>query len=72
VIEDEAGPGVTVIDTGEAVARQVERRLGELGLLRRDSRHGVTRFYTSGPVDALDAVLPKLWPEAAETGRLPG
>lgn len=72
VIEDEAGPGVTVIDTGEAVARQLERRLDELGLLRRDARRGATRFYTSGPIGALDAVLPKLWPEAAETGRLPG
>ncbi|MBI2942022.1 MAG: glutamate racemase [Chloroflexi bacterium] len=36
VIERLAGPEVTVIDTGDAIARQVERVLGGQRLLRRD------------------------------------
>lgn len=37
LIEAEAGPSVTLIDTGEAVARQVERRLREAGLLNDET-----------------------------------
>lgn len=70
VIEEEAGPGVTVIETGAAVARQLERRLEELGLLATRDGAGATRFFTTGSLAALDVVLPRLWPEAAETGHL--
>jgi glutamate racemase len=71
VIEEEAGPGVTVIDTGDAVARQLERRLAELSLMRSADAPGGTRFLTSGPIEALDAVLPVLWSGTATTTRLP-
>lgn len=71
LIEQEAGPDVSVIDTGEAVARQLERRLEELGGLRTSGEGGRTRFYTSGPVEALAAVLPRLWPEDCATAPLP-
>ena len=70
VIEEEAGPGVTVIETGAAVARQLERRLEELGLHATRDGAGATRFFTTGSLEALDAVLPRLWPEAAETAYL--
>jgi len=71
VIAQEAGPGVAVIDTADAVARQLERRLAELSLIRSADAPGSTRFLTSGPVEALDAVLPVLWSGAATTAPLP-
>lgn len=58
------GPGVTVIDSGEAVARQTRRVLREQGLLAAD--HGALtapraltaadEFWRSGPAGAFDRV----------------
>lgn len=42
------GPGVEVIDTGEAVARQLRRRLGARGLLRRSPGPGRIEYFSSG------------------------
>ena len=64
LIEAEAGPGVTVIDTGAAVARQLERRLGDLELLNDSPTPGTTRFYTTGDVRAFDRFLATVWPGA--------
>ena len=64
LIEAEAGPGVTVIDTGAAVARQLERRLGDLELLNDSPTPGTTRFYTTGDVGAFDRFLATVWPGA--------
>jgi glutamate racemase len=56
-----AGNDVTLIDTGPAVARQLERRLAEAGL-RRDSAHrGSERFFTTGPLATARRVIPILW-----------
>ncbi|MGD8976285.1 MAG: glutamate racemase [Gammaproteobacteria bacterium] len=60
-IESAAGPGVSIIDTGSAVARQVAARLG--GGARRQGE-GTERFLTTGPVQRLSPVLEMLWPGA--------
>lgn len=60
-IQSAAGPGVSIIDTGSAVARQVAARLGERA---RRPGEGTERFLTSGPVQELKPVLEKLWPDA--------
>ena len=64
LIEAEAGPAVTVIDTGPAVARQVHRRLGESGLLA-GARGGITLF-TSGDAARFSAVARRLCPGAPD------
>ena len=64
MIEAEAGPAVTVIDTGPAVARQVHRRLGESGLLA-GARGGITLF-TSGDAARFSAVARRLCPGAPD------
>ena len=64
LIEQEAGPGVTVIDTGAAVARQVERQLATRSLLREADRPGETLFMTTGSVTDMTRVLPLIWPGA--------
>lgn len=48
LIESCAGAGVTVIDTGAAVARQLRLKLAEAGLLQGEQRDGKQAFYTSG------------------------
>lgn len=52
-----AGPGVTVIESSEAVARQVERRLAERRMLAVGSEKPVTRFFTTGSVERAQAVI---------------
>ena len=48
LIESCAGAGVTVIDTGAAVARQLRLKLVEAGLLQGEQGSGKEAFYTSG------------------------
>jgi glutamate racemase len=55
LVEEIVGPGVRVIDSGEAVARQVGRVLDARGL-RRQGGPGQVTFYTSA--DAPEALRP--------------
>ncbi len=69
LIQQEAGPGVSVIDTGLAVSRQLQRRLDEAGL-RRHGPAGTEHFLTSArPEHALPA-LRALWHAAADLSAL--
>jgi glutamate racemase len=73
VIEDEGVRGVTVIDTGEAVARQLGRLLETGGLLRSPDARAPARLqaYTSASATALSAAFNSLIgidPPVEETG----
>jgi glutamate racemase len=73
VIEDEGVRGVTVIDTGEAVARQLGRLLETGGLLRSPDANAPARLqaYTSASATALSAAFNSLIgidPPVEETG----
>jgi glutamate racemase len=48
-------PGITLIDTGEAVARQLVRLLETRGLLRQDATPGALEAWTSASATALSA-----------------
>jgi glutamate racemase len=48
LIADVAGEGVTIVDTGEAVARQLARVLAERGMAARGEAQATERFWTSG------------------------
>ncbi|BDG02762.1 glutamate racemase [Anaeromyxobacter oryzae] len=63
VIAAAAGPGVAIVDTGPAVAQQVERRLSEAGLLTPALAPGRDRLITTGNAAAA-ATVRLLWPEA--------
>ncbi|GAB3370333.1 glutamate racemase [Azotobacter armeniacus] len=64
-------PGsVSLIDTGAAVARQLERLLQARGLLA--ARPAEVRFWSSGDPAELARVLPLLWGAAAAVEVLPG
>ncbi len=60
LIADLAGPGVQVLDSGAAVARQVRHRLAEAGLLA-PPRAGREYFWTSGHPTRLRQVMEMLW-----------
>ncbi|MFL9608782.1 glutamate racemase [Methylobacillus sp. Pita2] len=49
LIAEIAGPDVVLIDTGEAVARQVRHRLEEAGLLAVSGTPGTVRAWTNSP-----------------------
>jgi glutamate racemase len=55
------GPGVTILDTGLAVAKQTERVLKLTALATSHTGTGKETFYTSGDPDVVAAVIRKLW-----------
>jgi len=69
LIEQEVGEGVTIIDTGAAVARQLQRRLGDADLLNQVG--GGERFWTTGDEALAKPVVTRLWGMPAEVGHLP-
>ncbi|GHC43514.1 glutamate racemase [Roseibacillus persicicus] len=54
-------PEVTLIDTGGAVARRVGEVLGRGS--EPEAREGAVSFYTSGSVEVMEGLLPKLLPK---------
>jgi glutamate racemase len=66
-----AGPGVTVIDTGAAVARQLKHKLADTGLLTGEHNAGAEAFYTSGDPVHSRHVTGKLWGETLLVRALP-
>ncbi|MBW1848852.1 MAG: glutamate racemase [Deltaproteobacteria bacterium] len=61
LIENVAGKHVTVIDTGQAVARETSRRLGEERLLCDDNKAGSERFFTTGDRGKAQEIIGFLW-----------
>jgi glutamate racemase len=60
VIERAAGPEVTIIDSGEAIARRARSLLAAASLLRADDSPGTLTFFTTGearPVSDLSTQL---------------
>lgn len=68
VIENIAGGTVSVIDTGEAVARELERRLLQAGIRHTSSEQGAVQFWTN--CDTCHTVVDQLWNETLTKNRL--
>jgi glutamate racemase len=72
LIADIAGPKVRIADASAAVARQVQRRLGEAGLLRGSAQRGQASFWTSAePPEAATALIRRLWDQPVDVAVLP-
>jgi len=69
IITEIAGPSVRVIDPSPAIARQVERILGQIGLAAARSRPGQLRLITSGDPELLRQMAEKLIGEQAPAER---
>ena len=60
LINEIAGPAVQLVDSGEAVARQLHRKLEESGLRSPSAQEGRQRFWCSGRVDGSASSLTSL------------
>ena len=69
-IERAAGPAVSLVDTGEAVARRLESVLTERAMLA-DRASGDVRFWSSDAAHAAPAALAHLWPTPPAVDALP-
>ncbi len=72
LIREVAGTEIALIDTGEAVARELRRRIAA-ELPRRDARGTAGResFYTSGDISEATPVISRLWGKATMVEPLP-
>ena len=70
LIEAAAGPAVTVIDTGAAVARRVRQLLERDDLLASGSDDARLRVLTTGPEEQLRQLWPRLWAQSADDAEL--
>lgn len=71
LIQKMAGPDVAVIDSSEAVARQLWRRLEAHGLLASPEQKGTEQFWSSADPASAAPILRQLWPLCNEVRRLP-
>jgi glutamate racemase len=63
LIQELAGPDVQIIDSGEAVARQLRHKLEEAGLSSADDTAGWEKFWCSATPDTCGSIVSALWEE---------
>ena len=61
LIQEEAGPGVDIIDPAAPVARELRRRLESAGLLNGGPDPGTERFWTTGALEVVAPIVRQLW-----------
>nr|WP_246237763.1 glutamate racemase [Caldichromatium japonicum] len=69
VIQALAGPQILILDSGAAVARQVQRRLSESGILAPAGRVGRELFWTSANPGQVRPLIAWIWGDAFELGQ---
>ncbi len=72
LIADVAGPGVTLVDTGAAVARQLQRRIHEELPSSASPGPAASRFFTSGDAALASRIMSSLCLEEVSARQLPG
>ncbi len=61
LIQQVAGPAVNIVDTGSAVAKELQRRLVLENLLNGSEGPGTADFFTSGIVESQRHILERYW-----------
>lgn len=69
LIHEIAGTALNIVDTGEAVARQVVRRIEQLDLLATGSELGSDTFWTSGS-ENVESTISSIWGQSVKVGRV--
>jgi glutamate racemase len=59
-IEKVAGPSITIIDTGQAVAKQLQRRLSEFDIISSNPEAGRVSYWCSGSPAITQALITKI------------
>ncbi|MBX9676746.1 MAG: glutamate racemase [Methylotenera sp.] len=70
LIEQTVGSEVTLIDTGAAVAKYLQKRLAELNLLTESKEIANVTFCTNSEAENAKQVISQLWSQSAEVKRL--
>lgn len=68
LIQQIVGDNVTLIDTGAAVAKYLQKRLAALDLLAVPDQAGAVKFWTNNQAADAKAVIEALWGRRAEVG----
>ena len=68
-IRDIVGEKITLIDTGAAVAKQLQRQLSENNLLNLNDKTGEVKFWTNSEAENSQQVIMKLWGEVTKVKR---
>lgn len=71
IIENIAGSSVTIIDTGQAVAKQLQRRLSDEALLSSNTQPGHERYWCSGPAEKTQDLIAKIQANHSTVNQLP-
>jgi len=71
LIQEIAGPGVSVIDSSTAIARELRRRLKDSDLLLNATDAGSEQFWTSHEPDIVKDVISQLWQAEIDLFKLP-
>lgn len=71
LIHNIAGPNVTIMDSGAAIARELGRRLTAGNLLSSRKHSGSELFWSSGPLSQAQTVISKLWGKNLSVESLP-
>lgn len=66
-----AGAKITLIDTGAAVARQLQKRLAEANLLAQGNKQGQVQFWTNSDSAQARDVISRLWGSDVQVTSLP-
>lgn len=70
-IQEITGNGIQIIDTGLAVARQLNRRLAAADLHKPGVQPGIERFWSSGPAAPTTQLISRLWGKPCKIEALP-
>jgi len=71
LIRDMIGDDIAMIDSGDAIARELEKQLCRRGLLLSEEQHAPAVFWSSGETSASAAMMSRLWGDAIMVSRLP-
>jgi glutamate racemase len=71
LIQEIAGPTVSIIDPAAAIARELRRRLASIKQLSPEARAGTERFWTSAAPDETKQVISQLWQADIDVRSLP-
>ncbi|HKQ30153.1 MAG TPA: glutamate racemase [Burkholderiales bacterium] len=72
LIEQIAGPAVTVVDPSPAIARELRRRLADNHLLADRNDSGSERFWSSGSPQHAQRLIAQLWGRAVVVQQIEG
>jgi len=66
LIRTMVGEGVSVLDTGNAIAAELKRQLEKLDLIGSSDRFGPVRFFSSGDIERVEPMMSRLWDGAVQ------